>query len=115
RQGQDGRADPLARCVRRPARNRMTRYSIVSQRSRVAVEVQSTLQRLELESSEISGEIEAELREGTLVPTGVQASVSVPSGSLASGNWLIDRDVRVMFESRKFPEIRGEVIEVKTA
>src|SRR5262249_2965785 len=42
-------------------------------------------------------------------------SLSIPSGSLTSGNRLVDRDVTVMFETRKFPEIAGEVIEVKTA
>jgi polyisoprenoid-binding protein YceI len=93
----------------------MTRYSIVSHRSRVAVEVQSTLQRLELVSGELAGEIEAEFRDGLLAPAGAIASLAVPSASFGSGNWLIDRDVRVMFEVRKFPEISGEVIELKTA
>lgn len=93
----------------------MTGYSIVSQRSRVAVEVQSTLQRLELVSSELTGAIEAEFLDGKLVSAGVTASLSVPLASFASGNWLIDRDVRAMFEARKFPEIAGEVSEVKTA
>ena len=93
----------------------MTRYSIVSHRSRVAVEVLSTLQRLELTSSEITGEIGAERSDGMLVPTGVTGSLSVPSTSLSSGHWLIDRDVRSMFETRKFPEISGELIEIKTA
>ena len=37
------------------------------------------------------------------------------SASLVSGNWLVDRDVRMMFEVRKFPEISVDVIEVKTA
>jgi polyisoprenoid-binding protein YceI len=92
----------------------MSRYSIVSHRSRVAVEVLSTLQRLELVSSEVTGEIDAEFREGMLVPT-VTGSLSLPSTSLSSGHWLIDRDVRSMFESRKFPEISWEVIEIKTA
>jgi polyisoprenoid-binding protein YceI len=92
----------------------MSRYSIVSHRSRVAVEVLSTLQRLELVSSEVTGEIDAEFREGMLVPT-VTGSLSLPSTSLSSGHWLIDRDVRSMFESRKFPAISGEVIEIKTA
>ena len=93
----------------------MTRYSIVSHRSRVAVEVHSTLQRLELVSAQLTGEIDAEFRDGLLVPGGVLASLAVPSASFGSGNWLIDRDVRVMFEVRKFPEISGEVIEIKTA
>jgi polyisoprenoid-binding protein YceI len=93
----------------------MTRYSIVSQRSRVAVEVQSTLQRLDLSSSEITGEVEAQFRDGRLVPAGVRASVSVPSASFVSGNWLVDRDVKVMFEARKFPDVDGEVLEVKAS
>jgi polyisoprenoid-binding protein YceI len=93
----------------------MTRYSIVSHRSRVAVEVQSTLQRLELVSSDVKGDVELELHDGKLVPAGLTASLSVPSSSLGSGTWLVDRDVRMMFESRKYPEIAGQVIEVKTA
>lgn len=93
----------------------MTRYSVVSMRSRVVVEVQSTLQRLELESAQLSGEAEAELADGRFGPAGATAWFSLPSSSLASGNWLVDRDVRVMFEVRKFPEIRGDVTEVKPA
>lgn len=93
----------------------MTRFSIVSHRSRVAVEVQSTLQRLEVVSSELTGEIEAEFYDGQLVVAGASGSLAVPSTSLMSGNWLIDRDVRVMLEVRKFPELGGEVIEIKTA
>ena len=93
----------------------MTRYSVVSRRSRVAVEVQSTLKRLELESSEISGEIEGEFRDGMLVPAGASASFSIPSTSLVSGNWLVDRDVKVMLEVRKFHAIGGDLIEAKTA
>ena len=93
----------------------MTRYSIVSQRSRVAVEVQSTLQRLEVVSAQLSGEIEADVEDGRVVPASVKASFSLPAISLLSGNWLVDRDVRGMLESRKYPEISGEVLEVKTA
>jgi polyisoprenoid-binding protein YceI len=93
----------------------MTRYSIVSQRSRVAVEVKSTLQRLEVVSAQLAGEIEADVQDGRIVPASVKASFSLPAISLLSGNWLVDRDVRVVLETRKYPEISGEVVEVKAA
>jgi polyisoprenoid-binding protein YceI len=91
----------------------MTRYAVVPDRSRVVVEVQSTLRQLELASSDLSGEVEAELRDGRLESAGARASFSLPSQSLVSGTWLIDRDVREMFEVRKFPEISGDLLEVK--
>jgi hypothetical protein len=93
----------------------MTRFSIVSARSRVVIEVQSTLQRLELESTQLSGEVATEVEHDRILAAGATGWFAVPSSSFASGNWLVDRDVRVMFEVRKFPEIRGDLIEVKTA
>jgi polyisoprenoid-binding protein YceI len=93
----------------------MTGFSVVPGRSRVEVVVQSTLRQLELVSSELSGEVEAEVRDGHIVPAGATAWFSIPSLSLMSGTWLIDRDVRTVFEVKKFPEIGGEVVEIKTA
>jgi polyisoprenoid-binding protein YceI len=91
----------------------MTSFSVVSHRSRVAVEVLSTLQRLELTTEQLTGEFQGEFRDGRIAP-GAVAWLSLPTMSLESGNWLIDRDVRSMFEARKFPEIGGELIEIKS-
>ena len=91
----------------------MTRFSIVSHRSRVAVEVRSTLQRLELASEGLTGEFEGEFIDGRVAP-GATAWLSLATTSLAAGNWLVDRDVRAMFEVRKFPVISGEMIEIKS-
>jgi polyisoprenoid-binding protein YceI len=93
----------------------MTRFSIVSQRSRVTVEVQSTLRRIDLESTRLGGEFEAILRDGRLEASAATGTFSVPALSVVSGNWLIDRDVKVMLEARKFPEIVGTLLEIKTA
>jgi polyisoprenoid-binding protein YceI len=92
----------------------MTRYSIVSHRSRVAVEVDSTLRKLELVSTELTGGLEADFLDGRLEAAHVSAWFSVRTQSLESGSWLIDRDVRNMFEVRKFPEIGGELLEIKS-
>jgi polyisoprenoid-binding protein YceI len=93
----------------------MTRFSVVSHRSRVQVEVQSTLQRLVLESDQLAGEFEATVQDGGVDPQSVTAKMTLPTPSLGSGNWLVDRDVRNMLEARKYSEISGQVIEVKSA
>ena len=73
-----------------------------------------TLQSFRLQTAGLRGEFEALVSpDGRLESQGVSGRFSLPTDSLHSGNRLFDRDMKKMLEIRKYPEITGEILDVK--
>jgi polyisoprenoid-binding protein YceI len=91
----------------------VARYRIIPGRSRLWVEARSSLHPIKAESGELSGYIEAEIGPGGFdLKTRPQGRIEVQVESLKTGNGLYDREVERRLETRKFPRIRGEILDV---
>jgi polyisoprenoid-binding protein YceI len=89
----------------------MTRFSVVTHRSRVEVVVKVTLQRFHLKSEQVRGAFDADVDEqGAIRSPEMSGRMKVRSDSLKSGNRLFDRDMNKMLETRKYSEITGEIL-----
>jgi polyisoprenoid-binding protein YceI len=92
----------------------MARFKIVPGRSRFWVEARSSLHPIKAETAGVGGYLEAEIDGGQpdlKVPP--QGKIEVDVDSLKTGNALYDRELERQLEVRKYPRIRGEILEVK--
>lgn len=91
----------------------MARFKIVAGRSRLWVEARSSLHPIKAESAALGGYIETEMDADTPdLKTAPQGRIEVEVESLKTGNVLYDREVQRQLDVRKYPRIRGEVLEV---
>jgi polyisoprenoid-binding protein YceI len=91
----------------------VARFTIAPGRSRLWVEARSSLHPIKAESAQLQGYIEAEMASSGLdLKVQPQARIEVAVESLKTGNVLYDREVERQLEVRKYPRIRGEVVEV---
>jgi polyisoprenoid-binding protein YceI len=91
----------------------VARFKIVPGRSRLWVEARSSLHPIKAESARVDGYVEAEMGAAGLdLKVAPQARIEVEVESLKTGNVLYDREVQRQLDVRKYPRIRGEVLEV---
>jgi polyisoprenoid-binding protein YceI len=91
----------------------VTRYRIIPERSRLWVEARSSLHPIKAESAAVNGYIETEMgASGFDLKTAPQGRIEVPVESLRTGNGLYDREMERRLDTRKYPRIRGEILEV---
>ena len=91
----------------------MARFKIVSGRSHIWAEARSSIHPIKAESTAVVGYIETELNAGALdlkVPP--QGRIDVDVESLKTGNKLYDVELERQLDTRKYPRIRGEILEV---
>lgn len=90
----------------------MARYEIVPEQSMLRMDVTSNVHPIRLETSEVSGWIDAAVDEmgrldETVVPTG---EVAFDAASLASGNALEDFELRRRIEAKRHPTITAKLL-----
>ncbi|HKD67212.1 MAG TPA: YceI family protein [Candidatus Binataceae bacterium] len=91
----------------------MARYRIVPGRSHLWVEARSSLHPIKAESAAIAGYLETEVSgSGLDLKVPPQGRIEVEVESLKTGNALYDRELERRLETRKYPRIRGEILEV---
>ena len=91
----------------------MARFRIVPGRSHIWVEARSSLHPIKAESSDVSGFIEAEIGADAIdLKVQPQGRIDVDVESLKTGNALYDRELERQLNVRKYPRIRGEVLQV---
>ncbi|MFC0081863.1 YceI family protein [Aciditerrimonas ferrireducens] len=89
----------------------MTRYTFDPSRSTLTMAARSSVHPIEVQSSDLGGDLELELdREGRLVPGApVAGTLEVPVGALATGNPLYDRELRRRLDPRRYPSIEARL------
>ena len=86
----------------------MARFRISPQRSELWAEARSSLHPVRVHTSGLEGVVEAESEDGQprlATPTYVE----VETQRLRSGNPLVDGELQRRLDSRKYPQIRGEL------
>jgi len=92
----------------------MARFKIVPGRSRLWLEARSSLHPIKAETTGMGGYIETEMAAaGPDLKVAPQGRIEVDVDSLKTGNALYDRELERQIEVRKYPRIRGEILEVK--
>ena len=91
----------------------MPYFRIAGEKSTVRIRARSTVHTVVAESRAVEGFIEAQASSGQ-VDLGAmpRACLDIPVASLASGNLLYDREMRRRVDGRRFPVIRGELVEM---
>ncbi|HEV3113660.1 MAG TPA: YceI family protein [Candidatus Binataceae bacterium] len=91
----------------------MERFKIIPERSRIWAEARSSLHPIKAESAGVTGYIEIELNGGAPdLKVAPQGRIDVDVESLKTGNVLYDHELPRQLDTRKFPRIRGEILEV---
>src|SRR5580700_6142189 len=91
----------------------MARFKIIPERSRIWAEARSSLHPIKAESAGVTGYIEIELNGGAPdLKVAPQGRIDVDVESLKTGNVLYDHELPRQLDTRKFPRIRGEILEV---
>jgi len=89
--------------------DRLTRFSLIPERSAVVVEATSNVGPIMFGTSGITGEILAVLSEGSVDPGTAAARLEVRVDLLASGNHLYDSELRRRIDARRFPRSTVEL------
>jgi polyisoprenoid-binding protein YceI len=94
----------------------MAMYRISPERSRLFAEVRSSIHPIRGEAGGVRGDIEVELADDRIdLRSSPKARVEIETDALKTGNSLYDRELERRIDARKYPVIRGEVLEVRTA
>jgi polyisoprenoid-binding protein YceI len=92
----------------------MARYRIVPGRSHFWFDARSSLHPIRAETTAVGGFVETEIAGGRpdlkLQP---QGKIEVDADSVKTGNSLYDREIERQLDVRKYPRIRGEILEFK--
>jgi polyisoprenoid-binding protein YceI len=89
-------------------------YRIAPERSQVWIEARSSLHPIHGEGRGLEGSIEAEVIDGRLDLNGVpKIRLQLPVESLKSGKSMEDAEMMRRIDARRYPTIRGEVVEIK--
>jgi polyisoprenoid-binding protein YceI len=89
-------------------------YRIAPERSQVWIEARSSLHPIHGEGRGLEGSIEAEMIDGRLDLNGVpKIRLELPVESLKSGKSMEDAEMMRRIDARRYPTIRGEVVEIK--
>lgn len=94
----------------------MTRYDIVPGASRVSVDASSSVHPIHVEATELSGFLDLEIADdGELEPAGDPiGQVQVKVEDLKSGNRLIDKETDRRVDTRKHPNVVGELTSLES-
>jgi polyisoprenoid-binding protein YceI len=92
----------------------VTRFKIVAARSHLWVEARSSLHPIKAETGAIGGFVETEFDNGRVdLKVAPRGRIEVEVESLKTGNMLYDRELERQLDVRKYPRIRGEILEVR--
>jgi polyisoprenoid-binding protein YceI len=86
----------------------LARYRVIPDRSRLWAEARSTLHPVKVETSGLTGTVEADVEDGK-VRLGAPFRVEIDAARLRSGNGIIDGELQRRLETRKFPVVIGAV------
>jgi polyisoprenoid-binding protein YceI len=93
----------------------MARFQLVRGQSQLSLDGRSSLHPIHTASTELEGYLEVELDNGRLdlsvPPTG---RFEVPVESLKAGNELYDLEMRRRLDTRRYPTIVAELLELRT-
>ena len=93
----------------------MSRFEAVDGRSTLALSGESSIHPLHTTTTQIKGYFVATFDEDGQMdlsaPVGGQ--IQIPVESLRSGNTLIDRELRKRLDMRRFPQVVGNLIEIR--
>ena len=92
----------------------MPLYRISPNRSKVWIEAKSSLHPIHGEADGLEGSLEADIADGeaTLGPD-AQIRIELPVEKLKSGKSLEDAEMMKRIDARRFPNVKGEVREIK--
>jgi len=86
----------------------VARYRVIPDRSRLRAEARSSVHPIVVETTGLTGTIEAEVDDGA-ARLGAPFRVEIDAERLRSGGALIDGELRRRMETRKFPRVVGAV------
>jgi polyisoprenoid-binding protein YceI len=86
----------------------VARYRVIPERSHLWAEARSSLHPVHVETTGLTGDIEAEVVDGQ-VRLGAPFRVDIDAERLRSGNMLIDVELQRRLETKKFPRVIGAV------
>jgi polyisoprenoid-binding protein YceI len=92
----------------------MSRFRVIPDRSKLWAEARSSIHPVKVETSGLSGDLEAEITDG-MVELKAPFKVEIDAERLRSGTGLIDGELQRRLETRKFPRVIGHVKEVSGA
>lgn len=84
------------------------RFELVADQSQVWIDGNSSVHPVRATTAGLDGWVEIDGRNGALRA----GEVAIPVDRLQSGNPLVDRETRRRIDSRRFPTIHGELLEV---
>jgi len=89
----------------------MVRYTVLPRESRVWIDARSSLHPIQSESTGLEGWFEAEVQGGGRINLAAapRGRVEIAIDQLSSGNPLYDREMRRRTDSRRYPQIVGEL------
>lgn len=92
----------------------MGRFEAINGRSELELAGDSSIHPLHTKTTEVTGYFEAELDpDGNLdLSRPVAGRVEIPVESLKSGNVLIDREMQNRLNTRRYPKVTAEVVEM---
>lgn len=90
----------------------MARFRVIPERSQLWAEARSSLHPINVQTSGLTGEVEAEIVDGA-ARLGAPFKIEIEADKLKSGNGLVDGELARRLETRKFPRVTGAVREVQ--
>ena len=92
----------------------MTRYRIISTRSRVWIEARSNVHPIRTEATGLEGWLDLDIGDGTInVDQPVLGHLEFPVENLKSGNSFEDRELKRRIDARRYPSIVGDLKSMK--
>lgn len=91
------------------------RFEPIQERSELSLAGESSIHPLHTKTNQVKGYFEAKVNsEGQLdLSVPVAGRVEIPLESLKSGNALIDREMQSRLNTRRFPKVVAEVVEIR--
>jgi hypothetical protein len=90
----------------------VARYVVIPQRSGVRADAKSSLHPIKVETVGLQGALELELVSGQPRMT-LPARIELDVKLLKSSNSLVDAELQRKLDSKKYPRLSGELVEVK--
>jgi polyisoprenoid-binding protein YceI len=93
----------------------MTRFESINGRSEMSLAGDSSIHPLHTKATEVKGYFEATLDDDGLLDLSepVAGKVEIPVDSLRSGNALIDKEMQSRLNTRRYPRVMAEVVEIE--
>ncbi len=91
------------------------RYRILTNRSRVWIEARSNVHPIHTEATGLDGWLDLEFTDGVDLDGPLVGHLEFPVENLKSGNGFEDRELRRRIDSRKYPNIIGDLTSMQRA